>query len=47
MDKEEGSWPRDQYETLKPVVTVIKLGPAGNRYPGRIGLSIESIRRVE
>jgi hypothetical protein len=35
---------RDQYEVVKPVVTVSKFGPAGTRYPGRIGLTIQSIR---
>jgi hypothetical protein len=35
---------RDQYELVKPVGTVSKFGPAGTRYPGRIGLTIESIR---
>ena len=35
---------RDQYEAVKPVVTVSKFGTAGTRYPGRIGLMIESIR---
>ena len=35
---------RDQYEVVKPVVTVCKFRPAGTRYPGPIGLTIESIR---
>ena len=34
---------RDQYEVVKPV-TLSKYGPAGTRYPERIGHMIESIR---
>ena len=35
---------REQYEVVQPVVTISECGPAGTRYPGRIGLKIESIR---
>ena len=33
----------EQYELVKPVVTVSEFGPSGTRYPGRIGLMIYSI----
>ena len=35
---------RDQYEVMKPIVTLSKYGPAGTRYPERISHMIESIR---
>ena len=35
---------RDQRKVVQPVVTVSKFGPTGTRYPGLIGLRMESIR---
>jgi hypothetical protein len=38
---------RDQYEAVKPVVSVSELGTPRTCYPGQIAYIIESIRRVE
>jgi len=37
---------REQYEAVKPVVSVNEFGPSRTRYPGQIAYMIESIRSV-
>jgi len=38
---------REQYEALKPVVSVNEFGPSMTRYTGQIAYMTESIRSVE
>ena len=38
---------REQYEAVKPVVSVSEFGPPMTRHPGQIASMIEFIRNVE